>query len=901
MPSWLRELALRLKGSFHQSGAESGLNDELQAHLEMLAQENMRQGMDPNEARRQARLKLGNHLQIHEDYRRQTGLPFIEVLWQDLRYGLRMLRKSPAFTVIAIATLALGIGANSAIFSVVNGVLLRPLPYEKPDQLAHVFCSAPSKGLENYGASPPDFRTLRERNQTFASLSGFYARDFNLTGTDNPERLLGQVVSPEFFRTLGVKPMLGRDFLPSEEKWGQHHVTVVSYEFWRSHLNSDLQIQGKVLHLDGEPYSVIGVLPASFSWRTPRTIWVPMAWKPKDNLDSHNNYFLNMVGRIKPGTTRERARADLNAIMQSIVEQFPEDKGVGANLKPLHEDWVGDVRPALLILLGAVGFVLLIACVNLANLMLARSAGRQKEIAIRAALGASRHRLLRQFVTESILIAFIGGTVGLGLAYLCLGLLPLAEGLLPQMEYIHLDAWVLLFTLGISLLTGMLFGLLPAFQNARAGKLNKTLKEGGRTSEVSGNHAVRKGLVISEVALALVLLIGSGLALKSFARLLHVDPGFDPEHALSFTVSLPQAYDAQPDPLRVGAPPQMVTFCQETLSRIERLPGVKSAGMISGLPLQGENWGQYFVPLDRPLPVSIENVALVQFRSIAGHSFSSLGIHAVKGRVLDERDQSTTPLSVVVNETLARRFWPAQDPIGKLVLLTLPENLIPRDQIPADRHPPKFTVVGIVPDVRYGGLDQASDPAVYASITQGDFSMHPSFVIRTAGEPTGLIHAIRSELEQVDKNLPMADIHSMNEIVAQSVAQPRLEAILLGVFGGLAMLLAAVGIYGVMSYTVTQRTNEIGIRMALGASRAAVLQMIISQGVRLAAIGLAIGIVLAFGVTRVMTKVLFGVSPTDPAVFAGILVLLGLVALLACYIPARRATKVDPMIALRYE
>jgi len=899
--TWLRVLASRIKGSLHSSKSAGELKDELRAHLDLLTEENLRRGMTTGEARRQAALTLGNAANIQENYRNQARLPFFDVLLQDLRYAARLLLKSPGFTVIAIVTLALGIGANTAIFSVVNGVLLRPLPYDDPGKLMYVYNSAPSRGLDNFGGSPPDFRALRERNQSFTSLSGFYSSNFNLTGTDNPERLEGQVVSAEFFRTLGVKPMLGRDFLPKEEKWGLHHVVVLSHEFWRTHLNADPQIEGRALRLDGEAYTVIGVLPASFSWRSPRQLWVPMAWKPKDDLDSHNNYFLNMVGRIKPGTTQEQAKSDLNAIMLSIAEQFPENKGVGANLKPLHESWVGDVRPALLILLGAVGFVLLIACVNLANLMLARSAGRQKEIAIRGALGASRRRLLRQFITESILVAFIGGAIGLGLAYLCLGLLPLAKDFLPRVEYIHLDAWVLLFTVALSLLTGVLFGLLPAFQNSRTRQLNETLKEGGRTSEASGNHAVRKGLVISEVALALVLLIGSGLALKSFARLMHVDAGFDSAQVLTFTVSLPQVYDPQPDLRRVGAPQRVVTFFQETLSRIERLPGVKAAGAVSNLPLQGEAWTKFFVPLDHPLPANIDKVPFVQYRAVDGHFFKAMGVRAVKGRLLDEHDQSTAPLSVVVNETLARRFWPNQDAIGKVVLLTPPENLIPKDQVPPGFHPPQFTVVGVVPDVRYGGLDQAAEPAVYASIRQHDYSTNPSFVVRTTGDPKALIHVIHNELAQVDKNLAMAAVFTMDEIMAQSVAQPRLEAIMLGLFGGLAMLLAAVGIYGVMSYMVTQRISEIGIRMALGASRSTVLQMVISQGAKLAIVGLAIGVVLAFGVTRVMTKVLFGVSPTDPVVFAGILALLAIVALLACYIPARRATKVDPMVALRHE
>jgi putative ABC transport system permease protein len=901
--TWIRVALAHLKGAAAKKAIAAELDHELRSHLELLVDENLRRGIAPAEARRQAMITLGNTTHIQESYRDQAGLPFLDMLGQDLRYAWRMLRRSPAFAAVAIITLALGIGANSAIFSIVNGVLLRPLPFEDPARLMSVFNSSPSRGLQNFGASPPDFRALRERNHTFDGISASYENAFNLTGTPKPERLKGLVVSAEYFRTLGVKPILGRSFLPGDEQWGSHHVLIVSEAFWRSHLDADRDLSGRILNLDGEPYSVVGVMPSSFyTVNSTAQLWAPMAWKPKDNFDSHNNYFLTMVGRLKPGVTQQQAEADLNSIMLSIAQQFPENKGIGAGLQPLHEAWVGDVRPALLVLLGAVGFVLLIACVNLANLMLARSAGRQKEIAIRSALGAGRPRLLRQFMTESVLLALLGGSLGLLLAYLALSLLPMATDILPRMQQIHLDSWVLLFTLAISVVTGVTFGLLPAFQNSRVRKLNDALKEGGRTSEAgSGSGRVRTGLVISEVALALVLLIGSGLALKSFARLLHVDAGFTPTHVLTFSVSLPTSYDPVSDPLRIGAPPRVAAFYRDLLDRIEHLPGVKTAGAISSLPLQGESWGKFFVPLDRPLPTSIDSVPNTQYRSVAGHYFHSIGIRLLKGRLLDERDQANSPLSVVVNETLAQRYWPDQDAIGKTILLSPPESLIPPGLNPPGFHPPQFTIVGVAADVRYGSLDKSPQPVVYGSVLQHDYSMNPSITVRADGDPTALVPSIRSEMAQLDKNLPMASIATMEEIVSTSVAQPRLETLLLGLFGGLAMVLAAIGIYGVISYSVTQRTSEIGIRMALGADRSSVLRMIMGYGLRLAAIGLVIGLVLALAVTRLMSKVLFAVSPTDPFTFAAVVALLTLVALLACYIPARRATKVDPMVALRYE
>jgi putative ABC transport system permease protein len=764
-----------------------------------------------------------------------------------------------------------------------------------------VFSNAPSRGLLDYGTSPPDFRTMREQNHTFASLSAYYGSRFNLTGIEQPERLRGLVVSADYFTTLGVKPLVGRSFLPVEEQWGSHHTVILSEGFWRTHFHADNNIYGKTVNLDGESYDLVGVMPASFTSRDVQ-LWLPMAWKPKDNFDSHNNYFLTMVGRLKPRVTQSEASSDLNAIMMGIARRFPENKGVGADLQPLRETIVGNVRPALLILLGAVGLILLIACVNLANLLLSRSAGRHKEIAIRSALGADRSRLVRQFITESVLLSLVGGLLGLALAWFALSLLPLTKDILPRMDGIRLDGWVLFFTAGVSALTAVLFGLMPALQNSRVGKLSNSLKEGGRTSEAgSGGGQVRAALVVCELALAVVLLIGSGLAIKSFERLMRVDAGFDPSRVLTFSVNLPQTYDPTPDPLRIGAPPRVAAFFQDVLGRVEQIPGVKAAGAVSNLPLEGENWGKFFVPLDRPIPTSIDDVANTQYRAVAGNFFGAMGIRLLKGRLLNDRDQSSSPLSVVVNDTLARRYWMGQDPIGKTILLTPPQNLIPAAEIPAGFQVPEFTVVGVVSDARYGSLDKDPEPVVYASVLQHDFSLGPSMVVRADGDPTALVDAIRGAIAQFDKNLPMGNIATMEEVVSASVAQPRLQTFLLGLFGGLAMVLAAVGIYGVMSYSVTQRTSEIGIRMALGADRAGVLKMIMKQGMRLTVAGLVIGVTLALAATRGMSKILFGVSPTDPATFGAIVALLAFIALLACYIPAHRATKVDPIVALRCE
>ncbi len=901
---WLSTLLSRIHGSAHHSAMRNELSEELRSHLEMLVEEEISRGVPPAEAHRQAMLELGNSTQIHEAYRKQAGIPFIEVLLQDIRYGLRMLRRYPGFAAVAIITLALGIGANTAIFSMVNGVLLRPLPYDHPEQLVSVTSTHPFRTSGHGDTSPPDFRALRAQNHTFTGLSAYYSDALTLTGMDQAERLEGLVVSPEYFTTLGVQPAIGRNFSMTEEQWGSDRVAIVTDGFWRTHLNADRNLAGKKLTLDGEVYDVVGVMPPWFYVEDPVQLWVPMAWKPGDEMDSHNNYFISMVGRLRPGVSMVQARADLKAIMLGVAQQFPENKGISADLKPLHDDWVGDVRPALMVLLGAVGFVLLIACVNLANLLLARSSGRRREIAVRSALGASRKRLMRQFITESLLLSFIGGAIGLGLASLAMEAVPLSADILPRAEHVRLDGWVLFFTAAVSALTGILFGLMPAIQSSRSAA-SEGLREGSRNTSSAAHRRLRSGLVVSEVALALLLLIGSGLAIRSFSRLLHVNPGFSSDHVLSFVLSLPPSYDPGrfEDPLQIGPSARMAQLFETLVARMEQLPGVRSAGLSSGLPLRGDHWGKFFVALDRPVPATIDKLEHIQYSAVYGHYFEGLRIPLIKGRLLNDHDRAKSPFVVVVNQTLAHKYWPGEDAVGKTILLTPTEELIRGAgvNVPEGYHQPRFTVVGVVGDVHYGGMASNPAPLVYASALQYDYSGAPKFAVRTEGDPRLLTESVRELLKQVDSNIAMANVRTMDEIISTSVAQPRLEAILLGGFGALALLLASVGIYGVLAYSVSQRTSEIGIRMALGASRSSVLRMVLGQGLRMTAVGLAIGLALAMGVTRVMSGLLFGISPTDPATFAAILLLLGLIALLACYLPARRATRVDPMVALRYE
>jgi putative ABC transport system permease protein len=822
-----------------------------------------------------------------------------KTLAHDLRYAIRVLLKSPGFSLVAIVTLALGIGPNSAIFSVVNAVLLRPLPYKDPGKLVAVYCSA--SDTPHFGSSPPDFRALREQNRSFDALSAFYTTAFNLTGGAQPERLQGLTVSAEFFKTYGVQPQKGRTFLSADEQWGHHQVVVLSEGLWRSRFHADPDIVGQSLRLNGEQYSVVGVIPSTFYTSAKTQLWAPMSWAPKDPKDSREGYFLDMAGRLKPHVTREQALADLNSVMLGIAQQFPENKGIGADVQPLRETLVGSVRPALLILLVTVGLVLLMACVNMACLLLARFAGRQKEVAIRFALGVHRKRIIQQFLTESVLLALLGGALGLLLAYGCLALLPLAGNALPRAQEIHLDTPVLVFTVLVSVLTGLLFGLIPALQNSQI-QLSETLKEGSRTGETGRRgHRIRSALVVTEIAIALLVLISAGLVLKSFQRLLHADGGFDPANVLTFRVDLPQSYSADLDPSKDGAPPRVAAFFQQLLQRLEVLPGVKAAGMVSDLPLQGERWSKQISFTDRPAPASLDGVPSVQYRAIDGHYFESLRIALLNGRLFTEQDTQNSQPVAIVNQVLARRFWPNQNPIGKVITLYAPEGLIQPGQLPAGYHIPRITVVGVVADVHYGGLAQQVAPVVYAPFVQNDWRNSMSLTVRVDGGPDKIASAVRNAVFEIDKNQPIASVLTMDEMVSASVAQPRLQGLLLGLFGGLAVVLVAVGIYGLISYSVAQRTNEIGIRMALGADRFAVLRMVLSQALVLAGIGLIVGLICAAVFTRVLQSMLFGVKPTDPIIFTVILAFLLAVVFLASYIPARRATKVEPVEALRYQ
>ncbi len=831
----------------------------------------------------------------------------MESLFQDIRYGLRLLARSPGFALIAVLALALGIGGNSAMFTVVNSVLLKPLPFRDPARLYMVSNTNPSRGFKNWGTSPPDWRELRDRNRTLESLAAFYFRPVNITGTENPERVRSLFISSNLLPTLGVDPQLGRNFNADEEQWEKNRVALISDSLWRNRFAANPGVLGQTITLDGDPYTIVGVLPAAFTlFDLPVQLWRPISFAPGDNDNTHNNYFMNMVGRLKPGVTREQAKTDLNAIADDIATRFPENKGVGVDMNPLHEAWVGDVRPALLMLMAGVGFVLLIACANIANLLLARAAGRQKETAVRTALGASRSRLVRQLITESLVLGILGGAAGLLLAYWGTHALRLMDTrTLPRASGIGVDPRVLAFTFIASIVSGVLFGIMPALQSSRA-NINDVLKEGGRGSGQGERHRARAALVVTEVALSLVLLVGAGLMISSLLRLRGVNPGFDATNVLTMQLQLPAKKYIDPELAKSWSPrasARASAFMGEVIARIRTLPGVQAVGASSGLPLNGENWGKTVTFYDRPLPSSIDKLPHMQFHTVAGDYFRALGIRILQGRALDEHDALDNPLVVVVNREFVRQYFKDEDPIGKIVSVDPPVALVPGHTAPPGyKGPGKFTVVGVVDDVRYDGLSQPLKPDVYATFAQqaqGFLNMY--LTVRASGDPRALVPAIRRVVSELDRDQPVANISTMQETVSLAVAQPKMETELLALFGGVAMLLAAIGIYGVISSSVTQRTHEIGVRMALGARATDVLAMVVRQGAILIAAGLAIGVIGALAATRLMKSLLYEVSATDPVVFAAVFVSLGFVAVLASYIPARRATKVDPMVALRYE
>ena len=807
----------------------------------------------------------------------------METFIQDIRFGIRMLAKEPMFSIIAVITLALGIGANTAIFSVVNGVLLRPLPFKEPDRLMMIR-ETKLPQFPEFSVAPGNFLDWKKQNTVFERLVAYKGSSLNLIGTGDPERLRALNVTEGFFAMLGAQPQLGRDFLAEEDQVGHNNVVILSYGLWQRRFSGDPKILNQTITLNRQAYTVIGVMPATFhfgSGENELDLWTPMAFT-EEQAQNHGGHGLAAIGQLKPGVTVDQARAEMSAIAGRLAAQYPVDIGWDVKIMPLLEFSVRSIKPALLVLLVAVVFVLLIACANVANLLLARAAGRQKEIATRTSLGASRWRIVRQLLTESLLLSLLGGALGLALAKWGMDLLlTLAPPDLPRLNNVSLDGRALAFTATITLLTGVIFGLVPALQSSKP-NLNETMKDAGRGSTEGGRRQrIRSTLVVLEVATALVLLVGAGLMIKSFWQLQKVDPGFNPDNALTVQVSLPKT--------KYPEESQQVAFFQQLIERVATLPGVQSAGAGHVVPLSGNDFVLAFEIDGRP-PLQPGVTQSTNYYSVSADYFKAMGIPLRRGRVFTERDIKDSPRVAVINETMAKKIFPDEDPIGKRITFDNRQK----------GNPEWYEIVGIVGDVKQYGLDQVTTMQTYEPYIQQTFP-YMTLVVRTTGDPTNLNAAIRSEVLKLDKEQPTTNFKTLNEFFSISIAQQRFSVVLLGVFAVVALLLSAVGIYGVLSYAVTQRTHEIGIRVALGARRRDVLRLVVGRGLLLTVIGVAGGLGAAFALTRLMASLLFGVTATDAVTFASVASLLLAVALLACYIPARRATKVDPLVALRYE
>ena len=810
----------------------------------------------------------------------------MRTLFQDVRYAVRVLLKQPGFALVAVVTLALGVGANSAIFSVVDASLLRPLPFKDPARLVHLWETNPQKEFDRREASYPDFLDWRREGAEFESVAGFTPTFFTLAGGEGPERVQGAAVTSNFFDTLGVAPLRGRAFVEGDEAAGGPCVVLLSHKLWQRRYGGDEHIVGQSVATGGGSCTIAGVLSASFSFASlgDAEMWTTLQVSPQQAAARYWHW-VQVVARLKPGASLQTARAQMQTVAARIASDDPQSHaGTGISVVPLQEEFVGQLRPILFALLGAVGLVLLIACANVANLLLARSTARRKEIAVRTALGASRWRIVRQLLTESVLLSLAGGGAGLVLALwgtdLLVALIPAAQlARMPYLRQLSLDTNILLFTFGLSLLTGIVFGLAPALSASRT-DLQEAMKDGVRGSGARRARGVRDLLVVSEVALSLVLLVGAGLLMKSLARMLSVDPGFRTENLLTMTLQLPPASAA--DATRAAA------FYDELLRRTSALPGVRGAAEVSNLPLSGD--GGTGTPRVLGLPESATEGAESHLRTVSTNYFGVMGVPLLKGRDFDERDRADAPPVVIINQTLAARVFRGEDPLGRRVTFKFTAGQ------------PPFEIVGVVGDEKITSLDARTTPVIYFPVAQGPGS-RMSLVARTNAEPSAVAGAVRGLVRELDPEVPVYGVRTMEQVINDSRAtfMRRYPAYLIAVFACVALLLSVVGIYGVISYTVTQRTRELAIRLALGAQGRDVLRLVMRHGLLLALAGVGLGLAASLALTRLMSGLLFGVSAADPAVYGAVALLLVSVALLACIVPARRATKVDPTVALRYE
>jgi putative ABC transport system permease protein len=865
------------------------LDEELRLHCELKERSLVQTGASQEEARNAAKREIGNALRLREQSRAAWGWEWLEDAVQDVRYGLRMLRKNPGFTAVALLTLALGIGANAAMFSITNAVLLRPLPYTDGDRLVAISMEDPARGIVRLNISFTRLTLLQQESHTLESIGAYSPSSTSMTTQGAPEQLSSAIATGNFFSMLGVTPSVGRNFLPEEDQPGGANVTIISDAFWQSHFGGRLDFIGRSVAMDGRSVTIVGVLPASFRFpfqQPEPQVWFPRAFEnplfPPDRVRAGAAY-LTAYGRLRSGESISHAQAEIDSLGSTYTKTYPENSDARTfttRVASLKGMLVGPVRTSLIVLLAGVGFVLLIGCANLASLLLARAATRQKEITIRRALGASRGRLLRQFLTESLLLCFFGGAAGLYLARYAPRLLHfLPRGTLPRLDEIRLDARVILFSVGLCVLTGIVFGLAPAMQTA-GDKLEAALRTATRGS-ASGTRAsrYRAVAVIAEVAVALILVCSSGLLIKSFSKLVRVNPGFNPQHVMSFLLTLPQSTYPQR--------PQQAEFYRRLVEAVAEVPGVQSAGVTSYLPISGGSRLAYFCPQGMPCQGQGKD-PMAAVRHISPDYFKTMQVPLLRGRVFDAHDNADSRNVSIINQELADKYFPGQDPLGKGLLLTRGNFMT--------------VVVGVVGSVKYAGLNAPSGAEMYMAQEQSPVPVSTmSLVVRTDVPPQSLVSSVRTEVAKLDPDLPMSNILSMEDVISASVTQPQLTARLTAAFAGLALMLAAIGIYGVMAHAVVQRRREIAIRMALGAEPGNVLRLVVGQGLQLVLAGVVLGLAGSFVLTRLLASILFQISPHDPVTFVVVTTILFVVAFLACYIPARRAMLVDPVVALRYE
>lgn len=883
----IRALLSRIGTWLSPRGADQDFQQELLAHLEMLTEDNLRRGLTREEAVRAARVRLGGLTQLQEAHRDLRGLPVIDALWQDTRHALRMLRRNPGFTAVAVLTLALGIGANTATFSVVHAVLLKPLPYSRSEELFNVFQVQPQQGNKGTGWSYPNFTELRDQTTVFSELAGVQQRQLTLNSRGEPAVVHTSVVTPELFSLFGATPLAGRGLRSEDGKPGAPPVVVLSESLWRGSLGADPNVIGSSIDLDKRPFTVVGVMPAAFRFpllRDGAQVWIPVVQDPlfRSWMPQRAGHWLQVTGRLKPGVSIEQAQAELDAVGARLAQAFPaENEGWAIRMVPLQQLIVGDAKSPLLVLLGAVGLVLLIACANIANLLLARATSRVREIAIRASLGAARGRIVRQLLSEATVLGLLGGALGVALAYWSVRTLsPLLPSSLTRVNEIRVDTVVLGFAFLVSVLAALLFGLAPAFLAAGSRPQEGLREGGGRSGESGVRRRARSVLVATEVALAMVLLVGAGLLLRSFARLTSVNPGFEVQHVLKADISLPRNM--------YSTPRQWAAFSDELLARLQAEPGMQDSAVAVPRPIADRCVVLGFDIVGSP-PSTANASRAAEYVSVSPEYFRVMGIPLRSGRLFDRRDTSSSSRVAVVSQALATLHFPNQNPVGRRLVFGFPPSSGEEREI-----------VGIVGDVRAMGLGEKPGPMMYVPYAQEPF-WGANLVVRSAMSAGGVAATIRQAVRSLDKDLPVTDIATMPDVLETSVAQPRFRTVLFGLFAAIALCLAATGIFGVISYSVSCRTNEIGVRVALGASRGAILRMVLRETLVLTLAGLAVGVPVSLAAARLVRNLLFEVPVNDPTTVTGVALLLSAVAALAGFVPARRAMRVEAMVALRHE